>query len=886
MIGQILGNRYRILREIGSGGMAKVYLAEDMNEGQVVAVKVLNPHFGEDISYIQRFTREAKLAGALNNEHIVNILDYGASRDTHYLVMEYVEGRDLREILNDRGPLDWEEALVLIDQVCEALEEAHAHDIVHRDIKPQNVMIADNGIVKVLDFGIARSRALPSLTQSGFVGSPYYISPEQAMAMGDEVDIRSDIYSTGIVLYELLSGRVPFDAQSPWSIISQHIASDLPKIELKDQTIPSAVQKLLKHMVAKNPEDRFQGPTTLRRAIAALLAGQDLPAELGAPPPTNIDKAALADTLYRRAEGAIEAEKWPEAVNLLNQVIDLYPQHTQAFEKRAQAGTQARLTALYTAASRALEAGRWQEAIDELTELLEIDADYRDSVKLLVQAREAIEKQNVDLQLSELYDKAMVHFESGRYEEAEALFDRIRKISPVYRRADALWAESRRRKGTRGGFERLSQGLARRPTADHTPWYNWVTIKWLAITILVVVSIVGVIWGVSLVDVSSPNPELRINDLYTRARTAFENGDSTLATTLVRQILSVRPNHEEALTLQAQLNETKQLNAQLAEARAAIAAKKWTSALDILKELHTHADFEPETVAALLCNTYLTRGRERLAGITNPRDQATVRAALADFQAGQQICNNHEDLKTQIAFATDYLVALETNVTADTIINALQPVVQAEPNYAGGQAAQNLYQAYLNRGDIFRQQEDIGAALEDYNAALTLNVEDLSDAQRKQAQALQVLSESPTTTLDPVPNLTERPGFAITSTITSITEIISAANLKYEAPSLISPEPFASYAGRFDEIILVWESLNLEADEYYDVTIRYFVGEEPRYWGAPLAENMWRVPVEAGYGQAGKDEFSWWVTVRQAGTHEPLSPPSEERIFIWRPESE
>jgi serine/threonine protein kinase len=884
LIGQILGNRYRILREIGSGGMAKVYLAEDMNEGQVVAVKVLNPHFGEDISYVQRFTREAKLAGALNNEHIVKILDYGASRDTYYLVMEYVEGRDLREILNERGPLEWEEALVLIDQVCEALEEAHAHDIVHRDIKPQNIMITDRGIVKVLDFGIARSRALPSLTQSGFVGSPYYISPEQAMAMGDEVDIRSDIYSTGIVLYELLSGRVPFDAQSPWSIISQHIASELPKIELKDQTIPSQVQKLLKHMVAKNPEDRFQGPTTLRRAIAALLASQELPAELGTPPPTNIDKAALADTLYRRAEAAVEAEKWPEAVGLLNQVIDLHPQHPGAFEKRAEVSTQARLTSLYTAASRALEAGRWQEAIDELTELLEIDADYRDSVKLLVQAREAIEKQNADLQLSELYEKAMAHFEAGRYEEAEVLFDQIRKISPIYRRADALWAESRRRKRTKGGFDRLNQGLARRSTADHIPWYNRVTIKWLAITILMVVSIVGITWGVSLINVSSPNPELLINDLYTRAQMAFENGDNTLASSLVRQILSVKPNHEEALTLQAQLDEIEQLKIQLAEARAAIAAKKWTSALDILKDLHTHPDFEPETITSLLCNTYLTRGKERLAGVTNPRDQATVRAALADFQAGQLICSNHEDLKTQITFATDYLVALETNVTADTIINALQPVVQAEPNYAGGQAAQNLYQAYLNRGDIFRQQNNIGAALDDYNAALNLNVADLSDAQRKQAQALQVLSESPPTTLDPVPNLTERPEFESTATAISITETVSAADFKYEAPSLISPEPYASYAGRFDEIILIWEPVNLEADEYYDVTIRYFVGEEPRYWGASLTENKWRVPVEAGYGQAGKDEFSWWVTIRQAGTDEPLSPPSEERIFIWRPE--
>ncbi|RME44839.1 MAG: serine/threonine protein kinase, partial [Caldilineae bacterium] len=159
--------------------MAKVYLAEDINEGQMVAVKVLHPQFGEDVAYLQRFKREAKLASLLNNPHIVRVLDYGSSRDTHYLVMEYVEGKDLRQVIDEHGPFAWEEALKMIDQICAALENANNYNIVHRDIKPQNVMQTERGILKVLDFGIARARMLPSLTQSGFVGSPYYISPEQ-----------------------------------------------------------------------------------------------------------------------------------------------------------------------------------------------------------------------------------------------------------------------------------------------------------------------------------------------------------------------------------------------------------------------------------------------------------------------------------------------------------------------------------------------------------------------------------------------------------------------------------------------------------------------------------------------------------------------------------
>ncbi|MCP4583360.1 MAG: serine/threonine protein kinase, partial [candidate division Zixibacteria bacterium] len=226
----------------------------------------------EDLSYIQRFNREAKLASTLTDPHIVRVLDYGADRDVYYLVMEYIEGRNLREVLTEKGIFPWKNALETIDQLATALEHAHPHGVVHRDIKPQNMMLTDAGLLKVLDFGIARIPTLPSLTQSGFIGSPYYVSPEQAM--GEEVDIRSDIYSSGIVLYELLSGKIPFEAKSPWSIISQHITNEPPPINLSEGDIPDEVHQLLHGMIAKRPEDRFPTPTSLRRAITAVLAGQ------------------------------------------------------------------------------------------------------------------------------------------------------------------------------------------------------------------------------------------------------------------------------------------------------------------------------------------------------------------------------------------------------------------------------------------------------------------------------------------------------------------------------------------------------------------------------------------------------------------------------------
>lgn len=195
-----------------------MYLAQDLTEQIQVAVKVLYPHYSQDISYVQRFIREAQLATQIASDHIVRILNYGSDRDVHYLVMEHIEGQDLSAVLEKRGRLSWQETLEIVAQVTLALEAANSHGIVHRDIKPQNIMITSEGQVKVLDFGIARARALPSLTQSGFLGSPYYISPEQAM--GENVDVRSDIYSLGIAMYEMLSGKLPFDASSPWSIIS------------------------------------------------------------------------------------------------------------------------------------------------------------------------------------------------------------------------------------------------------------------------------------------------------------------------------------------------------------------------------------------------------------------------------------------------------------------------------------------------------------------------------------------------------------------------------------------------------------------------------------------------------------------------------------------
>ena len=873
MADDIIGNRYRILREVGAGGMAKVYLAEDMNEGQVVAVKILYPHLGEDPSYIQRFSREAKLAGSLNDPHIVKVLDYGSSRDTHYLVMEYVEGQDLRSVLDKRGPLSWEEALSLIDQVCQALEIAKKHDIIHRDIKPQNIMLTDNNLIKVLDFGIARSRALPSLTQSGFVGSPYYISPEQAM--GEEVDIRSDIYSTGIVLYEILSGQVPFDAQSPWSIISQHIAAEPPEIEVEADKVPPSVQNILRHMVAKNPEDRFQDPISLRKAIAMVLEGEEYVLETESPLSAE-EKAAQANELYKKAEGAVTAKEWQRAVSLLSQVIELNPKHSQAQKMRTQAGTQARLTALYEAAIQALDAQRWQEAIDELSEILEIDTSYKDTSARLAEAKAAIERSHLDLELSSLYEQAVAHFEAEDYENAEEVFAQIRKTTPNYKRVDVLWAESRRRLSKGGGLTRLTEELSGTVTDAKSSQVNRNHFKWIGWTVLGIVIIAASVWGVSLLDGETDAQTVSLDERYAQAVTAFETSNIDEATQILEEILSQQPDHPQALILQETIDNVSSLEEQLATAEAAISEKNWTVAVDTLEALAEYPQFQPDAVNKFLCDSYLARGKDRLAKIVNPRDQATVSTALSDFQNAQPICNPRDEADQQVTFATDYLAAINPNIDLNIAVEKLRSIVLAQQDYAGEQAIQNLYQAYIARGDALRADDDVAAALEDYRAALNLNVDDLSEAQRKEAQALQLLADATATPeSQAVGEGTPTPADGADATPTP-------SQFRWGRVTLIGPESGVEYTGELAEIILEWQPIALAEDEYYDVTVRWFVGEEPRYWGAPLTESRWQVPVEAGYGEAGKDEYSWWVTIRQKGTDTPLSPPSEERIFIWK----
>ncbi|MFF2887961.1 Stk1 family PASTA domain-containing Ser/Thr kinase [Paenibacillus sp. NPDC057967] len=256
MIGHDLGGRYEILSRIGGGGMALVYKAHDVLLNRNVAVKVLRQQFVNDEEFIRRFRREAQSAAALSHPNVVSIYDVGQEEDTHYIVMEYVEGSNLNEIIQERAPLQAEEAVRVAVQICDALDHAHQNHIIHRDIKPHNILIGNNGRVKVTDFGIARAVTSTTITQTGSVlGSVHYFSPEHAK--GINTGEKSDLYSLGIVLYQMLTGKLPFLGESPISVALKHLQETFEDPREVNPHIPQSVENVILKAMRKNPSERY-----------------------------------------------------------------------------------------------------------------------------------------------------------------------------------------------------------------------------------------------------------------------------------------------------------------------------------------------------------------------------------------------------------------------------------------------------------------------------------------------------------------------------------------------------------------------------------------------------------------------------------------------------
>jgi beta-lactam-binding protein with PASTA domain/predicted Ser/Thr protein kinase len=306
LLNTLFDGRYRIVRKLGTGGMANVYLAEDEVLGRRVAIKILDDRHAGDDQFVERFRREAKNAASLSHPNIVSIYDRGEAEGTYYIAMEYLDGRSLKELIVARGPAPVNVAIDYARQILAAIRFAHRHGIVHRDIKPHNVLVDGEGRLKVTDFGIARAGTSQMTEAGSIIGTAQYLSPEQAK--GAPVDQTSDLYSVGVVLYELLTGVVPFSGDTPVEIAMKHLSSTPEPPSRKRAEVPRDLDMVVLRALAKDPADRYQSAEEMEADLARVARG------VGVSPATEEAATAIISRPPSTAVTAITAPRTRESV--------------------------------------------------------------------------------------------------------------------------------------------------------------------------------------------------------------------------------------------------------------------------------------------------------------------------------------------------------------------------------------------------------------------------------------------------------------------------------------------------------------------------------------------------------------------------------------------
>ena len=268
--GQMINDRYEIIKSIGEGGMANVYLAYDTILDRRVAIKVLRGDLSNDEKFVRRFQREALSASSLSHPNIVEMYDVGEDNGIYYIVMEYIEGKTLKQLIKKRGALTLSEAIDIMLQITDGISQAHDSYIIHRDLKPQNIMIKEDGTIKITDFGIAMALNSTQLTQTNSVmGSVHYLPPEQASGKGST--IRSDIYSMGILFYEILTGTLPFKGDNAVEIALKQMRDEIPSVRKKNPAIPQSVENVILKATAKNPKNRYSDAKEMHADLLTVL---------------------------------------------------------------------------------------------------------------------------------------------------------------------------------------------------------------------------------------------------------------------------------------------------------------------------------------------------------------------------------------------------------------------------------------------------------------------------------------------------------------------------------------------------------------------------------------------------------------------------------------
>lgn len=302
MADKVLGGRYTVQDKIGIGGMATVYRGLDNVLGRTVAIKTMLPQYAADPSFAARFKQEAQAAAALQSPYIVGVYDWGKDNDTYYIIMEYLRGTDLKSGIRKHGALDCRKVAQIGSQICQALSVAHKHDIIHRDIKPQNIMVQPDGNIKVMDFGIARAKNSHLTADNSVLGTAHYVSPEQTQ--GKELGPTSDLYSLGIVMYEAATGKVPFDGDDAIAVALKQVNEQPVPPSQRNPQIDATLEGIILKCMQKNPADRFQTADELRRVLNDYLAGRIVnlgkaTSLISATPTSQMNRASHTQTMSR-----------------------------------------------------------------------------------------------------------------------------------------------------------------------------------------------------------------------------------------------------------------------------------------------------------------------------------------------------------------------------------------------------------------------------------------------------------------------------------------------------------------------------------------------------------------------------------------------------------
>ncbi|HET9222370.1 MAG TPA: serine/threonine-protein kinase, partial [Roseiflexaceae bacterium] len=420
--------QYQLTEVVGRGGMAVVYKAFQPSLERFVAIKLLLHN--RDPQFAERFKREARTIANLQHPNILPIYDYGEQDGMLYLVLQYIENAatlgDMLGAQMEPGP-----ALRLMARVLEALDYAHTRGIIHRDIKPSNILLLSPRWPMLADFGIAKLMSDDQrLTMSGMiVGTAAYMSPEQAA--GRTVDARTDLYAVGIVLYELLTGRVPFEADTPIAVLIKQTYEPPPAPRSLNPALPEAVETALLRALAKDPADRYQSAGEMADVLERVAA--------------EIERSTVRDQradLYQSGMQAFEAKRWETAIDLFSRLVALDPSYSDAAQRldlarqeQAAAQQQALRAGLYQAGLQAFEAKRWDAAIEQFDRLVALDPAYADAAQRLDAARQQQAVAEQQALRVELYQSGLLAFEAKRWDTAVEQFDRLVALDPAY--ADA-----------------------------------------------------------------------------------------------------------------------------------------------------------------------------------------------------------------------------------------------------------------------------------------------------------------------------------------------------------------------------------------------------------------------------------------------------------------